>query len=418
VLDPSSPSDLMFDPWTTAQGPTLRRIAKSVEGALLSAAAPTRKRQPKADMLQRHADIVSSVVANLAMLHSGGLRHRELAVSLKHNKANRYHRLGFGMLSEVLAAMVDCGLAVLRQPIPTVRRTGVRADGWLHERLTTSSVLLADIGRAEGEETIWLSARTGRNGRGEKLPSVQLDYVETAETSALRAEMGEINAFLATQRIELDGQPQPAFKLRRQFTLHSPDEQHHFDLHGRLYGGFWINLPKTQRHLLTVNGEDVVDLDFVAMFPALAYLEAGATLPSGDPYKGISGLPRAAAKVGLSALLSRSGSMQRLPKALRDIVGEERTAKRLSAAIAEQHRPISHLFGTGIGLRLMFIESRIMLASLRILMDQGIAALPVHDGLMCPVSDKLAAVAAMSAASAEVVGVALPVSLKPIWRPE
>lgn len=41
-----------------------------------------------------------------------------------------------------------------------------------------------------------------------------------------------------------------------------------FNLHGRLYGGFWITPPKAQRDDRRIDGKKVADLDFTAMFPA------------------------------------------------------------------------------------------------------------------------------------------------------
>ncbi|MCF6112213.1 hypothetical protein [Mesorhizobium muleiense] len=87
--------------------------------------------------------------------------------------------------------------------------------------------------------------------------------------------MEEINAFLATQRIELQGQPQSGFRLTRRFLLRDIGDPHTFNLHGRLYGGFWESLPKRLRADLRINGEPIADLDFASMFPRLAYARVG-----------------------------------------------------------------------------------------------------------------------------------------------
>jgi hypothetical protein len=161
----------------------------------------------------------------------------------------------------------------------------------------------------------------------------------------------------------------------------------------------------------------VVDLDFTGMFVQLAYLEAGLALPNSDPYAGVEGLPRAAVKLGLSALLCRSGPMRRLPTDLRALVGNAWSAKRLSAALAERHPGIAHLFGMGLGLRMMKTESEILLATLGQLFAQGIPALPMHDGIMVPAPSEEAARRAMARASMSVVGIALPIANKRIERP-
>ncbi|MER9490162.1 hypothetical protein NKI50_30165 [Mesorhizobium sp. M0563] len=225
--------------------------------------------------------------------------------------------------------------------------------------------------------------------------------------------MQAINAFLNKADLTLDGSPPPLpILLTRRFQVEHPDAPHTFDRHGRLYGGFWMSLPKTQRHLIRINGEEVADLDFTAMFPQLAYLEAGAVLPRGDPYGGIEGLPRAAAKMGLSALLCRRGAMRRLPSGVREAAGKGWNAERLSQALAERHPAIASMFGTGLGLRLMFTESRILLVALRTLMEQGVPALPMHDGIMVPRSRSDQATTAMVDASQGIAGIPLPVVIK------
>ncbi len=135
-------------------------------------------------------------------------------------------------------------------------------------------------------------------------------------------------------------QPQPAGCLTRRFILRHPDDPAAFNLGGRLFGGFWQNLPREERHRLRINGEPVADLDYSGMFPRLAYLAAGAPMPppDADPYA-IPGLEghRDGAKKALNALLSRTGPMRNLKGDLKALLPPGMTAAKLTAAVNAHH---------------------------------------------------------------------------------
>ena len=65
-----------------------------------------------------------------------------------------------------------------------------------------------------------------------------------------------------------------------------------------------------------------------------------------------------------------------------------------------------------MGLELMFTESRILLAAMSRLLDQGVAALPMHDGMMVARGSSDAARKAMEEASMQELGSTLPVAVK------
>lgn len=405
----SGHKDIHHDPWLIPASPDLQALAASIFDRLeLSSPRPIRQR---ADATERRRAIVANVVASLALIvrhHAGGTR---LAISAKRDAATRYDRRDFPARAfmQTVVEMEEAGLLFRRQGTRGQQRTTLTPSAKFRQSVASLEIR---IGRLEGAETIILSASTGR-----AKPKTLIDYKDTPETIAMREDMGSVNAMLDDTYIKLgDDTPPAASFLTRRFQIEHPEAPHTFTMHGRLYGGFWLSLPKTERHRLRVNGEEVADLDFVALHPTLAYLEAGLALPNSDPYE-IEGMPRAAAKIALSALLSRRGPMRRLPSDLRALVGKEWTAERITVAAAERHPGIAHLFGTGIGLRLMKTESDILVAALLDLFQQGVPALPMHDGIMVPASGEEAASRAMRRASMSVVGVALPVSKKEISKP-
>ncbi len=387
-IAPLTTLDILFDPWATSSGPKLSAIAAEVTQAVLdttSKEAGNRIRKPKAEVVERTAMIVSSIIANLKVLHADHVWGQYLAMPMKHTAVTRYDRPAFGIMPKVVEGMERAGLIMQHPSVPHVRRTGIEATGWLRTALVAPEVHVGEIGRAEGEEVIRLSARAGRDHYGNRLPSVLVDYEDTEETMRLRGEVDEINAFLATQRIEVDGEPQAAYKLTRRFLLRSPSDPTAFNLHGRLYGAFWISMPKAQRGGLTINGEPIADLDYASMFPRLAYARVGTEPLTGDLYA-IPGLEahRAGVKAGLSALLSTETEMTRLPPKVKEALPARWRASRFRDAIAQKHPALVPLFGRDIAMDLMFTESCILVAVLLRLARMGIAALPMHDGVMVP----------------------------------
>ncbi|PWJ91710.1 hypothetical protein C8D77_103408 [Mesorhizobium loti] len=412
--DTSASSDCWFDPWATSQGPNLISLSASITTQVLQATAKgpqARIRQPRPEQVERVTNIVSCLVANLAAMHQGHPEHRRLAIPLRHTSQSRYDRKGFGHLPHVIDAMAAQGLVLKHPAHIKKRRTGIEATGGLLEALLSGTV--AEVGRAEGEETIWLTARMGRNAIGHKLPYQLVDYVDTPEACSLRREMEEINAFLATQCIELQGQPQAGFKLTRRFLLRDIEDPHTFHLHGRLYGGFWESLPKRLRADLRINGEPIADLDFASMFPRLAYARVGAKPPEGDLYA-IPGLEehRAGVKAGFAAMLSSANEMTRLPSGVKDALPEGWTGRRLARAIEEKHPALVPLFGKDIALDLMFTESCVLVAVLLRLARMGIAALPMHDGVMVPLNSGAQARCIMETTSLALCGITIPVATK------
>ncbi|WP_425088185.1 hypothetical protein [Stappia sp.] len=407
------PKDLMFDHWTTLSSGDLASFSETITKQVITALGPA-GRKPRADLVKGIGDIVPTIIANLLLLHRGRPDGSRLVVQMERRKNTRYDRKGFRKLPEVVNAMAALGHLIKHRAVFKQKRTTIEATGDLKHALQAPGIPLSVIDRTAGEEVIHLTARPSvRRIAGRKQPKTLVDYDDTEETIALKQEMEEINRFLASRSIKLEGASQPAFRLTRRFTLRSPDDPHEFEAHGRLYGGFWMTLKASERHRIRVDGEPVADLDFASMFPRLAYLAVGQLPPEGDLYAlpGLEG-HRDGAKAGLSALLSYPSKMKSLPPRLKQMLPEGWTASRLRRALAAHHPHLVPFFEKDFGLDLMFTESRILLTAMRQLMEQDIPALPMHDGMMVPRSKVDSAVQAMRHASEKVTGFPIPVSLK------
>ena len=209
-------------------------------------------------------------------------------------------------------------------------------------------------------------------------------------------------------------------EVRRCFNLppDAPEDERRFDLGGRLFGGWWERFPKDRRAAIRIEGEPIADLDFKAMFVRLAYLEAGLAPPldaTVDLYAlpGFSGeQQREGVKKVALALMFRSSPLVRLPKDCKGLLPPSIAATQVRKAILAAYPALAPVFEKGIGLRLMFVESQILVAALLRLADQGIAALPMHDGIMCAKSKADQVKLAMEDAADQITGYRLPVARK------
>lgn len=178
--------------------------------------------------------------------------------------------------------------------------------------------------------------------------------------------------------------------LYRQFNKSS------FDQGGRLYGGFWINVPGDLRKLITINGKPTVELDYSGCHIRMLYHLRGIDY-QGDPYQ-LDELTACEAENGLPLGYFRE-SMKRLVQALinGNPGGKPEQAKikgfsflpyfkrpQLRRMIEEKHAPIRDDFGNGEGLRLQRLDSDIALSIINRLREQGICALSVHDSFVVP----------------------------------
>lgn len=416
---------IFLDPWLTSKGHPLAAIADHLQ-ALTAQHSTSRIRSERRDATERRRFLMGNIAANLAHLALSPSREagQLLAIATAKTRPTRYGREGYpqGLLRGAVESLQAAGMLTVSPYVFKQRTTTVEPTAAFIDLLERHGVRLRDIGRDAGGETIWLRAREEEPEndwrRNAPLGKRLVHYDDTEETFRLRAEVERIAEVLNSAGIAYGGEPVGPIALRRVFLLRSPRAPHRFNLNGRLVGGFWQSLKSKKRHLITIGGEDIVDLDFSSMFAVLAYLRATGSLPEGDPYA-IPGMEehRDGAKTALLSLLSRSGPMKALAPDLKAELPEGWTARQLVEAMTARHPAIAHIFGTDVGVELMHTESRALMAVLLALADRGIPALPMHDGINVKASDRETALAIMQSASAKLLGVALPVREKPIWRP-
>lgn len=206
------------------------------------------------------------------------IAHRSLSVPLgwlavtrdKSVLGGRKDRYTSPLLTEAVPGIVDClaalGFLEVRpgwRPVAGMgqgRMTTVRATDRLAALMDAHGVTLGDLEEDPGQETICLTQRAAR-GQGQFI-----DYADDETTRRHRADLHRINEAIRVADVTVDHSKltdpiDPGDKLmRRRFSDGA------FDKGGRLYGGFWQGMRKSERAAaLRIAGEAVAVLDFGQM---------------------------------------------------------------------------------------------------------------------------------------------------------
>ncbi len=426
VRSSESPADapLQFDPQKRAASLALRSVIKRLTLDLETAESrlALRTRRRKDDDRAKFQLAVEAIACNfLALMLSGP--SSPLAVPRDANvmwAAKRYRSDVYG--SHFLAALdlmthPEVGLAVVitrgfklasgRRQQTTMRPTPAFASAIGSDRFTWS-----DLHRTEDPEVLVLHAAKDRKTG----IALAIDYPETALTRRLRKEVQLVNRYLQAAPVILLPAMAPLTPgaiptdptrktVRRIFNNGSWMQG------GRLFDGFWETMPRQERMerlristLQNPEGERVVNVDFGQLFPSLAYAQCDVPRPDADLYdiRG-DGSHRDGFKKLLNAMLFATKPLTHWPT---DTSAEFPSGTKLKAVIAEiaqHHAPIAHLFGLGIGFRLMAMESGILISAVLRLFVQGFTALPLHDSVLVAASQEKAVGEAMQAAYGEYV---------------
>jgi hypothetical protein len=357
---------------------------------------------------QRHAAAVTALVLDLLhrqMTLPGGW----IAVSLdkaQYRPDTRKAPFLTEAFPQLVSFMAKCGLVDIRKgeqgAFGTGKRTTIRAGKWLLERMEALEVFLRDIKR-EAQLCADVLVLRSAKVRGQKK---NLTVPATTMAERLRSEVAALNDWLARadlwwagdeaeDRVDLGDR-----MLRRIFNNGS------LELGGRLYGGFWQRV-KSELRLDNIRFGDhpAVSLDFGQMAIRSAYFIVGAAPPHGDLYE-VPGLERYrhGVKQVLNALLAADQMPQRFPVGTRGDIPKQYSFRSVLVAIERHHNPIRPLFGTGMSLRFMYLESCILVQILLRLRDLDVAALPIHDCLLVSQEDRVIAREVMTTTFKEILG--------------
>jgi hypothetical protein len=429
-----------FDRWLIARGEPLKQLVREIAQIVESREERERARRP--DDERNHCSMVEAIVCNLAYAVLDPPLTGWLAVNTRNGTRGktRYDNRAFGKTYRTLLELL-ASEGLLERQIPNAIRgevSSIRPTERFAGLVRPTDVSFADFAPDPVQEVIILSRVTrtysDETHRWSKRKKI-IDYVDTAATNGYRSAVQELNAFLDRCDIAfLDDGLEPRVDphsraLARRFTVFD-DQVTRFDQVGRLFGGFWMSMKKERRKQIRINGEPVVELDYSSMFTRLAYADLWCPAPDSDLYA-IPGLEghQAGVKLAMNCFLFdetpnrrtwpqdmefsfETGSDDRADDTPKGKLPDGWTVSKAKKAILTAHPVLGRAWGRGLGYRLMWQESEILLMALRELMEKDIPALGLHDGLLVPVSRTDTALQAMRAASKEVVGVELPCSVK------
>jgi hypothetical protein len=397
---PQLPAARPFNPWRSAK---TERAKAVVVGDVLNQVQNYEKYLKKRQRRRKPADqqafemTVTAVICDLIHHFLSGQGDGVFITRSNQilGRKSRYRPLAYGKsLPDILDRLASPEMAFVtqelgsRNPFFGDRRTIVRAGKRLITRIKDQGITFEDLGQSEGQETIILKdTKEDYWDEGE-----WIEYSDTQETERYREEMRAINSWLADAEISFDESVVKNGKLvdwnerqlRRVFT------RGRFNSGGRLFGGFWQSLTKQERREgIDIQNEKAVELDYGQMNPRILYGLCGAQPPVGDLYL-LPGLEehRTGIKKVMNAMLFATKRLTRMPKGVRAEFSKSHPVWRVMDTIQEHNIPIKDQFFTGVGHSVQFHESQIMVDLLLTLRDRGIVALPIHDGLMVPVTKK------------------------------
>jgi hypothetical protein len=226
----------------------------------------------------------------------------------------------------------------------------------------------------------------------------EIDYAETATTTAMRKQVETINDSL--RRVELyHGQAKLEVPVARRIFNGS------FNRGGRLYchGPSFQNMPAEDRRQLEVVIDGVAhpmaEIDFSNLHIEMAYREAGRRMPPGDQYT-IEGFDRSLVKLAVNTVFNarsnNSGILAitdelyhnrelRAANGIRDSGRREcrELAEKVVEAIHQKHRYIKEYFGSDCGARFQRRDSDMAIEiMLKMTQRTGRCPLPVHDSFL------------------------------------
>ena len=217
-----------------------------------------------------------------------------------------------------------------------------------------------------------------------------MKFEPTDKSLRFAAEVEEINEFVS--QFEIEGANHAGFQ--RIFNQ-GDTEGFNWNKGGRLQsvgGGSYQSLSKKDRKEITINGEQVVEVDIRASHLTIVYELMDQRLDlADDPYE-IEGFPRDVVKKWITMTFGYNKLHQAWPRDAQEKLAEKGITELqkefpiavVRSAVFKRHPIIQDWLDSPYDcFDLMFIESeKIIKAMLALKRDHGVVSLPVHDSLI------------------------------------
>lgn len=369
-----------------------------------------RKRARRPEDERRSRASVEALLANVVAAHLNVVDpDRFVAVSLSRDHYNG-SELSFKGMQDCCGYMRKMGLI---EYVPGFRRPDQFGDEYFGRRTRIraapklrQTIDMADLGRrALSRPTDQLIRLKGRHdGVGEPPENIEASraVIEAVNRRLAATDIGvptHVIAALKAEQIDDQGEDTEERARQRRYagdlTARSLYRSFKGDWQsgGRFYGGWWMSFARELRPSITLDGEEVVELDYTTLHPTLLYARAGLSL-NHDPYVVYpwQGKPmRDLGKRTFNRLLNHRqvdpikrlriraapGDLAVMPKGVSFADYRDR--------LIEGCRGIEHWFGTGEGTHLQYEDSELALSVLAAMEAKGIPVLPIHDSFIVPV---------------------------------
>lgn len=231
---------------------------------------------------------------------------------------------------------------------------------------------------------------------------------EHPEANRMRCELREYNNLLAASAVQCRGRR----PLLGQYVCRVFNRS--WNLGGRFYRGSWQNMPGKERRKLSIDGNEVVELDYGELHLRMLYADEQIDL-EGDAYA-IDGVERKVMKITALVALNAESHVS-----ARDCLQYEMNKGRLPKThkpaelleiFARAHPRLGKYLGRGVGLSLQNRDSELVRRVLQDMTELGVLALPVHDSLIVPEQHEGALLASMRAAYVDCLGVEPKIAVK------